>query len=73
MSQRLRISRAAVFGAVTGAIFAGIGELRAPDVPPGVVAWAYVAGGWAGSILLGIAVFVAIAAIFNSLVGMTEP
>ena len=65
MLERLRISRAALYGAIAGAMFAAIGHLRAPDVPSGIDGWAYIIGGWCGCILLGMAVFLVIAAIYN--------
>ena len=68
MLQRLRISRAAWYGAITGAIIATVGYLRVPVVPPGSEGWAYIVGGWAGCVLSGIAVFVAIAAICNLII-----
>lgn len=64
----LRFSRAALYGAIAGAIIAAIGQLRAPDVPPGVDAWAYVVGGWTGCVVIGMAMFVTLAAIYNLIV-----
>ncbi len=68
MLQSLRISRAVWYGAIAGAIFAAIGHLRAPDMPSGFDGWAYIVGGWTGCLLLGIFVFVMIAAICNLIV-----
>ena len=64
----LRFSRAALYGAIAGAIIAAIGHLRAPDVPRGVDGWAYVVGGWTGCLVFGVAMFVAMAAIYNLII-----
>ena len=66
----LRISRAALYGACVGVIFAAIGHYEATNVPPGYDGWVYIVGGWAGCILFGMALFVAITAISNMIVNL---
>ena len=66
----LRVSRAALYGAGTGAIVAAIGHWRTPNVPAGFDGWIYIAGGWAGCVCFGMALFVAVAAISNMIVDL---